>query len=242
MLGNAHRIQGIDARRVVMVVAYPGDETLLAGGHILSNPTWDWHVISVFESSKTSFRTRFFQALERLGATGEVLGFSSSDNPKTLHLKEAVASVVQDPEKGPLALLVTHSPKGECERLPGRDRIGRIVTRLWQKGENQLSDLWLFAYEEGVTGYLYAADSSDRSICLPSDISAAKRNILTDVYGFAPDSFVARACPDEEAFHCFRNREDSNLETLIRKGLAPAPSSRDTRPSKRRSNKARVFE
>jgi hypothetical protein len=228
MLEKTHTVQGIDPRRVVMVVAYPGDETLLGGGHILSNPTWGWHVISVFESSRSTFRKRFFDALERLGATGEVLGFSSSDSPKTPRLKEALASAIQDPGKAPPALLVTHNPKGECERLPGRDRIGRMLARLWREEQHQVSGLWMFAYEEGSRGRLYAIDDCDRSVCLPPDILAAKRRILTDVYGFTPDSFVASACPEEEAFHCFRDRDASKLMTLIRAGVTLSPSTRGT--------------
>jgi hypothetical protein len=212
MVESNMEAQGIDARRVVMVVAYPGDETLFGGGHILSTTTWKWRVVSMFESSRPALGNRFFEALERLGATGEMLGFSSSDAPKVEPLSESLASALI--ESDPVNLIITHSPKGEHERLPGRDRVGRIVARLWQKGAIQVPRLWLFAYDESPTGHLYASDTSDRSVCLPSDVLAMKQDILMNVYGFAPDSFAVRACPTEEAFHCFCNGDA--LKTWIR--------------------------
>ena len=39
---------------------------------------------------------------------------------------------------------------------------------------------------------------------LPDGIWREKYDIITKTYGFAPDSFEAKATPHEEAFWCFK--------------------------------------
>ena len=73
----------IHRRNIVMVVAYPGDETLFAGGYMLSNPDWKWHVVSIFEGSRADWPDRYFEALGRLGATGEIVGISDPSGEHT---------------------------------------------------------------------------------------------------------------------------------------------------------------
>ncbi len=204
MLKNKTPPKAPDSRTVVMVVAYPGDETLFAGGQVLMTPNWRWHIVSVFAGSKPESRVRFAEALKRLDASGEILGLSEkTGKQRTLQMEVSAAIVrilgTQQPD-----MLITHSPLGECRKLLGRDILGRIVTQLWCKDETTVSKLWIFAYEDdNVEAIPMAADEADRSLCLQKDIWNEKSSILLNAYHFTSDAFVIRCCPAEEAFFCF---------------------------------------
>ena len=49
-----------------------------------------------------------------------------------------------------------------------------------------------------------AVEHADRCTALEDNVWAAKYAVITDVYGFAPDSFEARTTPHAEAFWCFK--------------------------------------
>ncbi len=193
-------------KTAVMVVAYPGDETLFSGGQVLLTQNWRWHIVTVFAGSKPNVSKRFNDATHKLRATGEILGIPEKPGKQTTLQLEASAEILRVLYDHKPDILITHSPFGECRKLLGRDVLGRIVTRLWNEGATKVQKLWIFAYEDdNVEAVPMAADESDRSICLPKEVWQEKRGILMDAYGFGADSFMARSCPLEEAFFCFNS-------------------------------------
>ena len=204
MRKNETQNRASERKTAVMVVAYPGDETLFAGGQVLLTPNWRWHIVSVFSGSKPDVFNRFNDATARLHATGEILGIPERSGKQTSLQLETSAAIIRVLADHKPDILITHSPFGECRKLLGRDVLGRIVTRLWNEGATKVQKLWIFAYEDdNVEAIPMAADESDRSICLAKEVWQEKRGILINSYGFGADSFVARTCPLEEAFFCF---------------------------------------
>lgn len=197
-------------RRVAVIVAYPADETIWAGGLFLSQPKWQWTVVAVRQTSKPDCRERFQNALKRLGARGEILPSQHARPPGPVTTEEIHGAVERILELVEPDLVVTHSPAGECARLADRGLVGKTVSKLWKEGKFHESRLWTFAYEDS-SGKRdpIAIDTADRYSCLSREVWTEKRSILIEVYGFAPDSFIARAVPREEAFFCLRNREKS---------------------------------
>ena len=205
MMTNEKPQRDSEERTVILVVAYPGDETLFAGGQILMTPDWRWHIVSMFAGSKPDIEARFKDALNHLGATGEIIGIPENFGKPTLQL-EAKPVMMRLLETHQPDTIITHSPVGECRKLLGRDVLGRIVTQLWNDGATAVGKLWIFAYEDdNVDSAPIAADEADRSICLMREVWNEKRNILMTSYGFSSDSFVVRTCPTEEAFYCFNH-------------------------------------
>lgn len=193
---------------IVVVVAYPGDETLWAGGAMLSHPSWRWHIVSMFRGSRPDSEPRFEEALCRLGATGEIIGVPEARDKQTALSFDTFASALRVLETREADLLVTHGLYGESRRLCGRDGVGRAVGRLWETGRVVAPKLWVFAYDDdNPDGIPYVLDDADRSTCLSSDVWQEKQDILLNAYGFAPESFVGKACPREEGFYCFSNRD-----------------------------------
>jgi hypothetical protein len=68
--------------------------------------------------------------------------------------------------------------------------------------------LWLFAYEDGGRTYLpRVRKDADRRDVLTDDVWREKLRLITDLYGFEPDSWEAQTTPREEGFWCFDTAE-----------------------------------
>jgi len=194
----------LQVRRAALVVAHPDDETLWAGGLILMRPECDWTVVTLCRGSDPDRAPRFRRALERLGAEG-TMG-DMDDGPEQAPLADAeVRDLVMEllPDMR-YDIVLTHGPQSEYTRHLRHEETSRAVGRLWAAGRLRAGALWMFAYEDGGGRYLpRAAAGAHRAVELPEDVWKRKQSIITDVYGFAPDSFEARATPRREAFWCF---------------------------------------
>ena len=66
----------------------------------------------------------------------------------------------------------------------------RAVVELWRSAGIDTKRLWLFAYEDGGRAYLpRVRQDADRRDALPDDIWVEKRRVITELYGFSPDSW-----------------------------------------------------
>jgi hypothetical protein len=92
------------------------------------------------------------------------------------------------------------------------------VVELWRSGSIATNRLWLFAYEDGGHAYLpRVRNDADRRDVLTENIWLEKRRLITDVYGYGPESWEARATPREEGFWCF-DSADAAVKRTATKG------------------------
>ncbi|MBT9149120.1 MAG: hypothetical protein DDT28_00541 [Dehalococcoidia bacterium] len=123
-------------------------------------------------------------------------------------------------------LILTHSPYGEYTRHLRHEETSRAVVALWGKGAIDATELWMFAYEDrgepsgsGTTPTTGWEDGEKRYLPrpiktahrlnkIPENIWQQKYQIITELYGFASESFEARTTPREEAFWCFRSADE----------------------------------
>jgi LmbE family N-acetylglucosaminyl deacetylase len=191
-------------RRVAVVCAHPDDETLWAGGTILLHPEWDVFVACVCRASDPDRAPKFGRVLGRLGAEGAMADLDDGPGQDPLP-----AVLVEDTVLGLLPdrwfdLILTHGPRGEYTRHRRHEEASAGVCRLWRSGELEADELWMFAYSDGGGRHLpRALDEADEKTVLPDDVWQAKYDMVTELYGFAPDSFEARTTPRVEAFHRF---------------------------------------
>ena len=102
------------------------------------------------------------------------------------------------------SLILTHGPYGEYTRHRRHGECCQAVVELWRSGVIDTRRLWLFAYEDGNLGYLpRVRDDTDLRDLLTEDVWLEKYRLITDLYGFRPDSWEARTTPREEGFWCF---------------------------------------
>lgn len=193
-----------NAKTVAIIVAHPDDETLWAGGTILSHPEWKCFIYSLCRRDDIDRAPKFQQTLTRLGADGQMGDLD--DGPQQAPLPEEVV------ENAILALLpdidfdiiITHSIYGEYTRHRRHEEIGAAVINLWFSGKLQTKQLLSFAYDDAKrTVYPQAIKNAPVFQTLPDEIWKRKYQIITQIYGFSTASWEAEATPKEEAFWQF---------------------------------------
>jgi LmbE family N-acetylglucosaminyl deacetylase len=195
---------GGENRNVAVVVAHPDDETLWCGGLMLVHPQWNWHVAALCRGDDSDRAPKFQRAMTRLGSTRSIGALDDGPDQDLLPPAEVSAEVLRLLPDREFDLLITHGPLGEYTRHRRHEECCRAVVELWAATRLAARRLWMFAYEDGGRSYLpRVREDADRRDDLPGKIWEAKRAVIVDVYGFAPDSWEARATPREEGFWCF---------------------------------------
>ena len=187
-----------------VVVAHPDDETLWCGGYILAHPEIDWQIVTLCRASDPDRAPKFRRALEQLGAVGEMADLDDETDQVPLPIEQIQETITRLLAGYSYSLILTHGPKGEYTRHRRHEECCRSVVELWRSGSIATNCLWLFAYEDGGHAYLpRVRDDADRRDMLPENVWLEKRRLITDVYGYAPESWEAQATPREEGFWCF---------------------------------------
>lgn len=191
--------------RCVVIVAHPDDETLWAGGTILTHPESEWMVITLCRKSDPDRAPRFFKAQEGLHATGIMGDLDDGPEQTPLDTRTVQAAILELLPPDNFDVVFTHGLRGEYTRHRRHEETAKAVKALWKSKGLFAKELWMFAYEDCDGKYLpRAINDADVKIKLPDEIWHTKYNIITNVYGFSPDSFEAKTTPKEEAFWCFR--------------------------------------
>lgn len=194
--------------RAAVVVAHPDDETLWCGGFILAHPELQWRIVTLCRAGDPDRAPKFRRVVERYGAEGEMADLD--DGPEQTPL---AAEQVQETNQRLLSrtgydLVLTHGPMGEYTRHRRHAECCQSLVELWRSGVIHTRRLWMFAYEDGNRTYLprVRADADERNL-LTNEIWREKRRLITDLYGFSPDSWEAQTTPREEGFWCFESAQ-----------------------------------
>jgi LmbE family N-acetylglucosaminyl deacetylase len=180
---------------LLVVVAHPDDETLWCGGELMGRPERSTYVITLCRGSDAERAPRFQRALAELGVQGAMGDLD--DGP------EQDALDIDTVKRRSFDLVLTHHADGEYRRHRRHEECSRAIAMLREEGALRAGSLWQFAYENDEPGGLTRARRKADWLCeLRSDIFAKKRRIITDIYGFRPDSWEAQTTPAVEAFMC----------------------------------------
>jgi LmbE family N-acetylglucosaminyl deacetylase len=191
------------------IVAHPDDETLWAGGTILSRDDWDWTVIALCRRSDPDRAPRFARALERLGAVGIMGDMDDGPDQTPLPAETVEAVITRLLPQAKWDSIFSHSPFGEYTRHRRHEETARAVMALWRNGSLECGDISLFAYEDGDRSYYPRAIERAHVLApLEETIWRSKREIIESVYGFSSASWEARAAPRVEGFWRFHAIEE----------------------------------
>lgn len=175
--------------KVGVIVAYPGAETLWAGGTLLQRDDWDLFILAASPGPAPRLAGGFPLALAEFGAQGSVAD-----------LREASpgALLAQLPRHD-FDVLISHAGVGEGPPGSGQARVAACVRALHDQGRLRASEFWQFAYEEE-GGMPRAARDATLRRTLPLPCWQAKKRILTDFYGYPDNAWEALATPPVEGF------------------------------------------
>jgi len=152
-----------------------------------------------------------------LGAVGEMADLDDEPDQVPLPVEQVQKTIVRLLAGISYSLILTHGPMGEYTRHRRHEECCQSVVELWRSGSIATNRLWLFAYEDGGHAYLpRVRNDTDRRDVLTENIWLEKRRLITDVYGYAPESWEARATPREEGFWCFDSADAAVKRTAIK--------------------------
>jgi len=197
-------------KTVACIVAHPDDETLWAGGTIMSHPSWKCFIVSVFRGKDADSASKFSKALKNLnseGIMGNLYDEPEQKSPNEKEIKQIILNLL--PPKH-FDIIISHNPSGEYTRNIRNEEVGRTVIKLWNSGKITADELWNFAYEDGCKEYYpEAINPASFHHILKEQIWLKKYSIITETYGFEKNSWEAETTPRAEAFWKTKNLRDA---------------------------------
>ncbi|MBM4027007.1 MAG: PIG-L family deacetylase [Planctomycetes bacterium] len=185
----------------VVIVAHPDDETLWAGGTLLMHPDRCWTVVTLTRKSDPDRAPRFEKALQQYGARGIMGDLDDGPEQEPLRMIDVEDAILDLLPSQQYDLVLTHGRWGEYTRHRRHEEVAKAVMALRESKRFSAREIWMFAYEDGGGKHLpRAVETADFYTRLPPEIWERKHRVITDIYGFGPDSFEARTTPRDEAF------------------------------------------
>ena len=193
-------------KNCVVIVAHPDDETLWAGGTILSHPKWKWLVVSLCRKNDENRSGKFTKVMAQLHADGVMGDLDDGPSQEPLRTEVVEQAILNLLPTTSFDLIITHAPQGEYTRHLRHEETSMAVLNLWHTGKLKTKELWLFAYEDHQKAhYPRAIEHATKHNTLSNEIWAEKYKIITETYGFHPTSWESQATPKAEAFWQFNN-------------------------------------
>ena len=89
------RFHVLPSANVAVIVAHPDDETLWAGGNILTHPGYNWLVAALCRKSDPDRSVRFYRAMQSYGAKGVLADLDDGPEQVPLPLLDVQQVILQ---------------------------------------------------------------------------------------------------------------------------------------------------
>lgn len=199
-----------EAQNAAVIVAHPDDETLWCGATILARPHDRWFIFSLCRASDTDRAPRFAEAVRCLHANGAIADLDDGPDQAALSTQLVQNTILANLPRSRFDLVLTHGPAGEYTRHRRHEEVCRAVVALWLAKKLTARQVWLFAYDDAGRRHLPRARSDAHFRETPAEsLWLEKYRLVTEVYGFAPNSWEARTTPRQEAFWRFDSPDNA---------------------------------
>ncbi|NDP21229.1 MAG: hypothetical protein GZ091_09130 [Paludibacter sp.] len=195
-----------ELKSVAIIVTHPDEETLWAGGTILSHPLWNCFVVCLTKANDPELAPRFYNALKVLkaeGVMGNLEEITDSNPTKELELDRNIVQLLPNTH---FDIIITHNSFEENPDNHEHEAVNKAVIRLWQDGIIAADELWTFANIEGNMKY-YPKSLEQPEVLeqLSKHVWSRKYNIITRIFGFKEKSWEAITTPLTESFWKYKN-------------------------------------
>ena len=199
------------SKSIAIIVAHPDDETLWAGGTILTHPSWNCFIISLCRKNDEDRASKFYEVLKILGAKGNMGDLDDEPEQKPLRNEVVELAILNLLPQTHFDLIITHNPQGEYTKHLRHEEISKATISLWNKGKINTKQLWVFAYQDGNKAhYPKAIENTSIYKVLEPSVWQKKYEIITDIYGFEKESWEAQTTPKAESFWQFNQAKEAN--------------------------------
>ncbi|MGA2408627.1 MAG: PIG-L family deacetylase [Bacteroidales bacterium] len=201
-----------NSKTVAVIVAHPDDETLWAGGTILSHPAWQWFIVCLSRGNDKDRSIRFYDAIRTLKSEGIMGELDDGPEQKPLEESEVEQTILNLLPAKHFDLIISHNPTGEYTRHLRHEEAGKAVIKLWYTCKISASELWTFAYtDDNKKNYPVAVENASIYRSLKKRIWLRKYSIITEIYGFEKSGFEAETTPRAESFWQFTDPNSAKI-------------------------------
>ncbi len=191
----------------LVIVAHPDDETIWMGGTILTNKDWDWTILSLCRADDVDRMPKFRKVCEAYGAKA-IISNLDDEVLQPLSITEVAEKIKSLLPPLHWDYIYTHGKNGEYGHMRHKE-VHAAVESLVDEGALRCKNLLYFSYKpsnKSVVPHLPQLKLALPDLAAPSKIELnesllqKKRWIVTDLYGFSPESFETQSCNKQEAF------------------------------------------
>jgi len=191
-----------ERKSVAIIVTHPDEETLWAGGTILSHPEWSFFVVCLSNGNNPELAPRFYNALKLLKSEGVMGNFNYKSCQVQKHKNELERTIIQLLPDTHFDIVISHNSFSESSNDYIHEAVNESIIKLRQEGFISANEIWTFAYDDGSLKY-YSDSNEERPQVLQKlskKVWSQKHKIITRIFGFDEKSWEAKTTPLTEAF------------------------------------------